>query len=97
MGAFDKQIFKEPEVVEQIIKLIKIGSKTIYLLNTLILTDISVWKNRYLAELIEMFEGFIEEGFEKNALFLSTNPLMAISLTCELLQKISASRKRYEN
>jgi hypothetical protein len=44
-----------------------------------------VWKNKYLAELIEIFGGFAETGFEENALFLSTNPLMAISLTCELL------------
>ena len=77
--------------------MIKIGSKTIFLLNTLILTDISVWKNKYLGELIEIFDEFVEKGFEENALFLSTNPLMAISLTCELLQKISVSRKRYEN
>jgi len=48
IGAFDKQIFKEEEVVQKILEFMEVGSKTIFLLNTLILTDISVWKNKQL-------------------------------------------------
>jgi len=61
MGAFDKQIFKKKRVVEQIIEYMKIGSKTIFLLNILILTDISVWKNYQLIELIQLFRNFTNE------------------------------------
>jgi hypothetical protein len=39
IGAFDKQIFKKGAVVEQILEYMKIGSKTNFLLNTLLLTD----------------------------------------------------------
>ena len=42
-GAFDKQIFKDDEVVQEIIDGISRGSSTIIGLNTLVLTDISVW------------------------------------------------------
>mmetsp|Transcript_13249 Transcript_13249/g.20707 ORF Transcript_13249/g.20707 Transcript_13249/m.20707 type:complete len:228 (+) Transcript_13249:970-1653(+) len=45
MGAFDKQTFKEKEVVVQMIEYMNVGSKTNFLLNILILTDVSVWKN----------------------------------------------------
>ena len=55
MGAFDKQIFKDQKVVEKIFEFWSDGSKTIFLLNTLILTDITLWKNSHLIELIEKF------------------------------------------
>jgi len=48
IGAFDKQIFKEKSVVEQMLDFMKIGSKTNFLLNTLLLTDTAEWKNKYL-------------------------------------------------
>mmetsp|Transcript_28400 Transcript_28400/g.43004 ORF Transcript_28400/g.43004 Transcript_28400/m.43004 type:complete len:287 (-) Transcript_28400:20-880(-) len=97
-GAFDKQIFKEKEVVKQIIEYMNVGSKTNFLLNILILTDISVWKNQQLIELIEMFRNFSEETtLENNRLLLSFNPLMSIALSAELLMKIANSRKRFEN
>lgn len=53
MGVYDKQIFKKEKVILKILEFMKEGSKTIFILNTLILADISVWKNRHLVMLIE--------------------------------------------
>jgi hypothetical protein len=39
------------------------GSKTMFILNALILIDISLWRNTELLELIEMFKNFTEEGY----------------------------------
>lgn len=96
-GAFDKHIFKKEEVVQKILEFMKIGSKTNFLLNTLLLTDISEWKDKYLQKLISMFKELIEEKYENNRLLLSYNPLMSIALSAELLTKISKERVRFAN
>lgn len=44
-GAFERHIFKDPKVVEEIVKFMDQGSKTNQMLNTLILIDIEVWNN----------------------------------------------------
>ena len=77
MNVFEKLIFKEDEVVGTILEYFeKYGSKTIFLLNTMLLTDISLWKNEPLSELIKMFSEFgAETSMEKNSLMQSYNPL----------------------
>jgi hypothetical protein len=47
-GAFDKSIFTSEEVVLKMITYMYDGSKTNYILNVLLLTDVILWKNRYL-------------------------------------------------
>lgn len=96
-GAFEKQSFKQPEVVEKILEYMKIGSKTNFLLNTLLLIDVFEWKNKYLQKLIAMFEDFIEDDYEDNRLLLSYNPMMSIALSAELLGEIGKQRKRFAN
>lgn len=85
MGAFKKDIFKSEKVVKQIIESLEIGSKTYFLLNTLNLTDLSLWKNSQLLELIEKIGHFVEQRFESNRLSSSSNPLMIIALCSEIL------------
>lgn len=53
LGAFDKQYFKKEEVVDRIIKGIDKGSSTLIGLNTLVLTDISVWTREAYQKLID--------------------------------------------
>lgn len=97
MGAFDKQIFKKEKVIIQILKFMEEGSKTLFILNTLILADIHVWKNRHLVMLISMFRNFTEAVFEDNRLLLSSNPLMCIALSAEILTQIANSRQKFYN
>ena len=66
-------------------------------MNTLILVDISLWKNRHLVMLIEMFVNFVEGKVDDNRLLLCHNPLMNIALSAELLTKIANSREKFKN
>lgn len=97
MGAYDKQIFKKEEVIMRLLEFMKQGSKTVFILNTLILADITVWKNKHLIMLIDMFRNFTEGAFEENRLLVCYNPLLCIALSAELLTKIANSRKKFTN
>jgi len=66
-------------------------------MNILTLIDISVWKNKHLKELIDVINDYVEESYDKNRLLLSPNPLMSITLASEILNKISDSRRKFEN
>lgn len=83
--------------MQKILEFMKIGSKTNFLLNTLLLTEISEWKDKYLQRLISMFKELIDDKYENNRLLLSYNPLMSIALSAELLTKISRERARFQN
>ena len=71
------------------------GNSTIIGLNTLILTDISVWRQAQIDNLLTRFTEFIEDPYECNNLLLCPNPLMAIALTLELLS-IIGQRMQYK-
>ena len=96
LGAFDKQYFKKDDIVEEIIAGIDKGSSTLIGLNTLVLTDISVWKSEHISMLLEKFVNFCEEKYSTNNLLLCYNPLQAIALTAELLMRIG-ERKQFKN
>jgi hypothetical protein len=44
-----------------------------------------------------VFNDVLADDYESNRLLLSANPLMSIAMTCELLEYIANTRKRYEN
>ena len=97
MSAFDKLIFRQAEVINEFIRLLKTGSRTNYLLNILTLVDLSIWKNQHLKELIEVFNEYESNSLEENRLLLSYNPIMSICLAAEILTKIGKSRRKLEN
>lgn len=92
MGAFDKQYFRKEEIVQEIINLIDRGSSTLIGLNTLVLTDISVWKTSQIQLLIDNFDKFCGNKYYDNNLLLCYNPLLAIALTAELLMRIGVKK-----
>ena len=96
LGAFDKQYFKKDEIVIEIINGIDKGSSTLIGLNTLVLTDISVWKIQNIQLLLDKFEKFCSEKYQTNNLLMCYNPLQAIALTAELLMRIG-ERKQFTN
>jgi len=97
VSAFEKFIFREEVIVEQILGVLKEGYRTNFLIDILTLIDISVWKNKYMKELIEILNDYVEMSYDKNRLLLSPNPLMSIALASELLNSIGASRRKFEN
>ena len=70
-------------------------SKTNFILNVLLLTDIAVWKPAFLEELLAAIGEFAQDG--SVSLLLSYNPLMSIALACDLLTKIGESRKMFRD
>ena len=44
-GAFEKSLFTDEEIIVCLIEQLEEGTSTNYILNVLLLTDISVWKN----------------------------------------------------
>ncbi len=97
MSAFDKLIFRDDIVIEHILTILKEGYRTNFLMNILTLIDISVWKNKPLKDLLEIFNDYVEEYYDKNLLLLSPNPLMSIALAAEILYKIGDSRRKFAN
>jgi hypothetical protein len=97
LAAFDKMLFREDAVINEILTILKRGYSTNYILNILSLIDISVWRSVKLKSLIEILNTYVVDSFNKNRLLMSSNPLLSIALTCELLTKIANARKKYES
>lgn len=87
MQAFDKSMYANMQVVRAMLTFFSNdGSKTNFILNVILLTDISQWKPSLLEQLLDIFGTYNDE--ESKVLLLSYNPLMTIALTCDLLVKI---------
>lgn len=63
MGAFDDSIFKNDDVIQNMLMFLKDGNKTNYILNVLLLSNVTLWKNDQILELVEMFQNFTEESY----------------------------------
>jgi hypothetical protein len=87
-GAFPKKIFQDEKVIVEIMVYLDDGSKTNNILNVLMLAEVTLWKNKFIGELIDKFDNFLEP-YEDNRLLLSYNPMMSIALTADLLTKIA--------
>lgn len=97
LGAFDKQTFKDEEIINQILEILRDGYRTNFLMNILTLIDISLWKNKHLKDLIDIINDYVEESYDKNRLLLSPNPIMTIALAAEILGKIKKARRKFDN
>lgn len=96
MQAFDKGMYSNMQVVRAMLTFFENdGSKTNFILNVILLTDISQWKTNLLDKLLELFASYTEE--ESKVLLLSYNPLMTIALTCDLLVKIGQAKKVFRD
>jgi len=96
MAAFDKMLFREEQVIIELLTILKRGYSTNFILNVLSLIDISVWKNKQLKSLIEIINNYVDDKYNKNTLLLSPNPMMSIALACELLNKIAEARRKFD-
>ncbi len=97
LAAFDKMLFREDLVILELLTILKRGYSTNFILNILSLIDISVWKNKRLKSLIEIINDYVDDKYARNRLLLTPNPLMSISIACELLNKIADSRRKFES
>ncbi len=56
-----------------------------------------MWKNKHLQEIIACIKGFLDYKYDKNRLLLSSNPILSIALSAEILDIIAIARRKYEN
>jgi len=63
MGAFDQNIFKDEDVIVKMLLFLDEGNKTNFILNVLLLSNVTLWKNNYLQELVDKFKNFTEESY----------------------------------
>lgn len=77
------------EVIDDILAIFKTMSRTELLLNTLMYTDFGRWEQRQIRIFIKHISSIVSSGHEQNRILLCYNPIMAISLACEFLVKIS--------
>ena len=97
LSAFDKLLFRDPRVINNIINLLKSGYRINFLLNVLNLLDFSILRNQQIKELIDVLDEYEGNPLEENRLLLSYNPIMSICLAAEILTKIGMSRRKFEN
>ena len=63
-SAFDQKDLLDQNVIIFILTIFELdGSKTNFILNVLLLLDISLWKIRYLERLISMFDNYINSPY----------------------------------
>jgi len=63
MGAFEQNIFNDEDVIIKMLLFLDEGNKTNFILNVLLLSNVTLWKNSYLQELVEKFKNFTEESY----------------------------------
>lgn len=97
LNAFGYMIFRETEVMNKIIYILKEGHRTNFLLNVLCLSDIAIFKIKHIHQLIQVLHDYIHQKYEKNSLLLCSNPMLAICLAAELTDKIHKTRRLFAN
>jgi len=94
---FNRMIFRANDVMDDLLFLLEDGFRINFLLNVLVLTDMSVYKIKHLSRLVSILNKFVTERYEHNKLLLCSNPILAICLSCEVIKKIKQARKVFEN
>ena len=79
-------------IINTILELFDIGSKSELILNVLLFADFSRWKQKQLKMLMEMIEEILSSGHEQNRILLCYNPVLAICLSCEFVNKIATCK-----
>ena len=95
-AAFEKHITSNEKVIKMMLIYLKDGSKTNLVLNVLLLSDVVLWKSKFLILLLDALSNFTE-NFEDNRLLFSGNAMMSIALTADLLTKIANGKKRFQD
>ena len=59
--AFEKNMYTDPMVIQTMLSFfVEDSSKTNFILNVLLLTDISLWRTYYLEELLDIFDTYLD-------------------------------------
>lgn len=90
-------LLSQPEVIQEILGLFETGSRSELLLNVLLLSDFNHWEQTYLRQLLDILKEIVEAEQEQNKIILCYNPVLAIALSCEFLDKIANTKNIFRH
>ncbi len=76
-------------IIKHILEILAVGSKSELILNVLLFADFSRWKQKSLRVFLDMLKEIIGSGHEQNRILLCYNPVLAICLACEFVNKVA--------
>jgi hypothetical protein len=85
-------IMVSQDVIEAILKIFKRGTRSELLLNVMLFSDFTRWKQAELKNLLDMLKEIVSEEHERNRILLCYNPVLTIALACEFLDKIATNK-----
>mmetsp|Transcript_43453 Transcript_43453/g.41916 ORF Transcript_43453/g.41916 Transcript_43453/m.41916 type:complete len:227 (-) Transcript_43453:2526-3206(-) len=85
---FGSNLLNQEDILDMILGIFEGGAKTELILNLLIFSDLSRWEQARIRWFVNMIKDIIKSAHEKNRILLCYNPILAICLSCEYLNKI---------
>lgn len=92
-----QNLLVQPYVIQQILKIFKRGSRSELLLNVMLFSDFSRWEQANLRILLDMLKEIVSEEHEQNRILLCYNPILAIALASEFLNKIGENKNIFRH
>jgi len=80
-----------------ILEIFENGAKTELILNLLIFSDLTRWEQTRIRHFVNMIKDIVKSSHEKNRILLCYNPILALCLSCEYLNKIGNCKKVWYN
>jgi hypothetical protein len=87
----------QPYVIQQVLKIFGRGSRSELLLNVMLFSDFTRWEQINLRALLNMLKEIVTEEHEQNRILLCYNPILAISLSSEFLDKIAENKNIFRH
>jgi hypothetical protein len=95
-GLFPDFLTKEnSERVEELLSILNQGTQVELILNIFIYADMENWSGQHLKDFIEIARNIISGEREQNLMYCCYNPILAICLVCESLDRIGGDNMRY--
>lgn len=91
-GIYSTLTLSSPELIEEIIRIFKTGSKTELILNVLMYMNLMKWSRDQIKQFVGQLSLIVFENHEKNPITISYNPILIIALACEQLRYIEDSK-----
>jgi hypothetical protein len=72
-----------PELIGEIMRIFKTGSKTELILNIMMYMNLMKWSRDQIKQFVGQLSMIVFENHERNPITISYNPILIIALACE--------------
>lgn len=87
-GIFSTQVLSLPSLIDEVLKIFMTGTKTELILNVLMYMNLMKWTRVQIQRLVSHFSSMVSESHERNPITISYNPILVVTLSCELIKFI---------